>query len=114
MPIFQADLYSHEPEPEPEPEFIEPTPINVASSGLRRLSEESIRTELCEGPIPDSPPRSKTPERLEGVENAISDRASLIERLKRAQSPPTWIPNRHVRCDSVLCARVFANTVHAA
>ncbi|KAH7189299.1 uncharacterized protein B0J16DRAFT_112066 [Fusarium flagelliforme] len=94
MPIFQADLYSHEPESEPE--FIEPTPINVASSGLRRLSEESIRTELCEGPIPDSPPRSKTPERVEGVENAISDRASLIERLKRAQSPPTWIPNRHL------------------
>lgn len=101
MPIFQADIDNHEP----ELECIEQTPINVAPSGLRRLSEESIRTELCEGPIPDSPPRSKTPERIEGAENAISDRASLIERLKRAQSPPIWIPNRHVRCDSISCAQ---------
>ncbi|KAG8669780.1 hypothetical protein FPOAC2_09121 [Fusarium poae] len=94
MPIFQADLDNHNPEPEPE--FIEPSPIHVPSSGLRRLSEESIRTELCEGLVPDSPPRSKSPQELEVVENAISDRASLIERLKRAQSPPTWVPNRHL------------------
>ncbi|KAL6914090.1 hypothetical protein FSST1_011850 [Fusarium sambucinum] len=94
MPIFQADLDNHEPEPEPE--SIEPSPINVPSSGLRRLSEESIRTELCEGPVPDSPLRSKTPQEVEGAENAISDRATLIERLKRAQSPPIWIPNQHL------------------
>jgi hypothetical protein len=60
----------------------------------RRVSEESIRTELCEGPIPDSPPKAATPE--PGVENAVSDRAELIERLKRGESP-TWVPNRHVR-----------------
>jgi len=59
----------------------------------RRASEESIRTELCEGPIPDSPPKAATPE--QGVEKAVSDRAELIERLKRGESP-TWIPNRHV------------------
>ncbi|CAF3484505.1 unnamed protein product [Fusarium graminearum] len=94
MPIFQADLDNHEPEPKPE--HIEPSPINLPSSGLRRLSEESIRTELCEGLVPDSPPRSKTPHEVEGAENAISDRASLIERLKRAQSPPICIPNRHL------------------
>lgn len=59
----------------------------------RRLSEESIRTDLCEGPVPDSPPRPVTPQQL--VPHAVSDRAELIERLKRGESP-TWIPNRHV------------------
>ncbi|KAF5673779.1 hypothetical protein FHETE_3166 [Fusarium heterosporum] len=87
MPIFQADLDNHEP--------VEPSPIDVVSSSLRRLSEESIRTELCEGPIPDSPPHSNNPETFDGAETAISDRASLIERLKRAQSPP-WISNRQL------------------
>lgn len=105
MPIFQADLDNHEPEPKPE--HIEPSPINLPSSGLRRLSEESIRTELCEGLVPDSPPRSKTPQEVEGAENAISDRASLIERLKRAQSPPICIPNRHVSHNFRFCTQVF-------
>ncbi|KAF4973764.1 hypothetical protein FSARC_24 [Fusarium sarcochroum] len=90
MPIFQADL---------DHEHVEPPPIDVASPRLRRLSEESIRTELCEGPVPDSPPRSSSPGRNDGADSAISDRASLIERLKRAQSP-TWIPSRHL--DSII------------
>ncbi|KAK0715689.1 hypothetical protein B0H67DRAFT_489581 [Lasiosphaeris hirsuta] len=59
----------------------------------RRVSEESIRTDLCEGPIPDSPPKPATPE--QAVSNTVSDRAELIERLKRGESP-TWIPNRHL------------------
>ncbi|KAK4662858.1 hypothetical protein QC763_602650 [Podospora pseudopauciseta] len=61
----------------------------------RKLSEESIRTELCEGPIPDSPPvpfKSTTPE---PPSHAVSDRAELIERIKRGESP-TWVPNRHL------------------
>ncbi|KAF5018660.1 hypothetical protein F66182_9353 [Fusarium sp. NRRL 66182] len=93
MPIFQADLEHHEP--------VEPPAIRVASPKLRRLSEESIRTELCEGPVSDSPPRESSPRRNDATDNddAISDRAALIERLKRAQSP-TWIPNRHL--DSVI------------
>ncbi|KAJ4270068.1 hypothetical protein NW762_001741 [Fusarium torreyae] len=90
MPIFQADL-DHEP--------VEPPPLDVASPRLRRLSEESIRTELCEGPVPDSPPRSTSPGRNDSADGAISDRASLIERLKRGQSP-TWIPSRHL--DSII------------
>lgn len=57
----------------------------------RRLSEESIRTDLCEGLVPDSPPRPVTPQQPQ----AVCDRAELIERLKRGESP-TWIPNRHV------------------
>ncbi|KAI0132144.1 hypothetical protein BJ170DRAFT_232847 [Xylariales sp. AK1849] len=59
---------------------------------VRKLSEESIRTELCEGPIPESP-RLKTPENE--ASTTCSDRAELIERLKRGESP-TWIPNRHI------------------
>ncbi|OHW90475.1 hypothetical protein CSPAE12_10950 [Colletotrichum incanum] len=59
---------------------------------VRKLSEESIRTELCEGPILESP-RPSTPE--SDAAAVTSDRAELIERLKRGESP-TWVPNRHV------------------
>ncbi|KAK1834374.1 hypothetical protein QBC39DRAFT_26136 [Podospora conica] len=62
----------------------------------RRVSEESIRTDLCEGPIPDSPPVLKSPTpHGNPLSSAVSDRAELIERLKRGESP-TWIPNRHL------------------
>ncbi|KAF4992453.1 hypothetical protein FDECE_13717 [Fusarium decemcellulare] len=87
MPIFQDDLDHHEP--------VEPPPVDVAAHKLRRLSEESICTELCEGLVPDSPPRPSAAARTDDGDGAISDRAALIERLKRAQSP-TWIPNRHL------------------
>ncbi|KAJ3506162.1 hypothetical protein NM208_g16109 [Fusarium decemcellulare] len=87
MPIFQDDLDHHEP--------VEPPPVDVAAHKLRRLSEESICTELCEGLVPDSPPRPSAAARTDDGDGAISDRAALIERLKRTQSP-TWIPNRHV------------------
>ncbi|CAI4216893.1 unnamed protein product [Parascedosporium putredinis] len=43
----------------------------------RRLSEESIRTELCEGPIPDSP-TPPTPERPQSQ----TDTSELIERFR--------------------------------
>ncbi|KAK3323522.1 hypothetical protein B0T19DRAFT_359566 [Cercophora scortea] len=60
----------------------------------RRLSEVSIRTELCEGPMPDSPPsqqlRPTTPPE-QHFSSIVSDRAELIERLKRGESP-TWVP----------------------
>ncbi|KAK0629964.1 hypothetical protein B0T17DRAFT_489002 [Bombardia bombarda] len=76
-------------------------PVDIHRPLSRRVSEESIRTELCEGPVPDSPPphppKSATPEQL--LSNLVSDRTELIERLKRGESP-TWVPNRHVRCCS--------------
>lgn len=72
---------------------VQPEPTR---SLTRKFSEESIRTELCEGPIPDSP-RAITPERTLAQDiMTVSDRAELIERLKRGESP-TWVPNRHVR-----------------
>lgn len=61
----------------------------------RRSSEESIRTELCDGPIPDSPPKSISPAPDLSLIEA-TDRAELIERLKRGESP-AWNPKRHVR-----------------
>ena len=65
----------------------------------RRTSEESIRTEFCEGPVLDdsNPPSSETDPVVETVAAQVetSDRAELIERLKRGESP-TWVPNRKV------------------
>jgi hypothetical protein len=84
-------------------EIISPIPIQtqVVGSLGRRVSEESIRTELCEGPLPDSPKDASPPVSPgnSDLSHATSDRAELIERLKRGESP-TWIPNRHVRFSS--------------
>ena len=68
---------------------------------MRRLSEESIRTEDCEGPILDSAMDHVTLQpgilaRVSSNGEAIcSDRAELMERIKRGESP-TWIPNQAV------------------
>ncbi|KAH8173320.1 chromosome segregation during meiosis domain-containing protein [Sarocladium implicatum] len=100
MPIFQADLDSDRL-PAAQPQLQRQTvPLpDPAASRLRRLSEESLRTELCEGPVPDSPPEdvspSRSPSEIKSPQTPLSDRADLIERLKRAQSPP-WLTNRRV------------------
>ena len=71
----------------------------------RKDSEESIRTELCEGLVPDTPEEEKNIPALEldtsfGFPyNGSSDRGELIERLKRGDSP-NWLPNRNV-CESL-------------
>ena len=60
----------------------------------RRVSEESIRTEFCEGPV-GSPCTPTTPEgKLAGA--LVYDRAELIHRLKMKKSP-IWVPGHHVR-----------------
>ncbi|KAJ2902743.1 uncharacterized protein MKZ38_000169 [Zalerion maritima] len=90
MPIFQEDLERGDGSEDPPPS--RPIPIDSPSQLLRRkCSEESIRTDLCEGIIPDSP-KPTTPE---NDPELISDRAELIERLKRGESP-TWVPNRRL------------------
>ena len=68
----------------------------------RKLSEESIRTEFCDGPLPDAPPWD-TPAKqdkdilTESVSGTrTSNRAELIEKIKRGESP-TWVPNQAVR-----------------
>ena len=82
---------------------IEGLPTSHVNS-MRRLSEESMRTEDCDGPIPDPSMDDFPPERggmANNKEEALcSDRAELIERLKRGESP-TWVPNRAVSSYSV-------------
>ncbi|KAI0379795.1 hypothetical protein F5Y04DRAFT_259156 [Hypomontagnella monticulosa] len=92
MPIFQTDLERRESAEQQDPAMAPPTGQFPHDSTLRRKhSEESISTDLCEGPIlDDATPR--TPERNQPTE--CSDRSELIERLKRGESP-TWKPNRH-------------------
>ena len=73
----------------------------MTEAELRRRSEESIRTEDCEGPVPDepmeslSPPEGNAEASSSNGEAVCSNRAELIERLKRGESPQ-WIPNRSV------------------
>ena len=68
-------------------------------STIRRLSEESLPTELCEGPIPDSPlqppVRDHNDHDNDDVEDMTSSREELIERLKKGGSP-IWVPGRQV------------------
>lgn len=95
MPMFQDHLDEDLPTSGVPGGSSQPIRIQIPSPSpplARKLSEESIRTELCDGPVPDSP-APRTPER--DISTATSDRAELIERLKRGESP-TWIPNRHV------------------
>lgn len=98
MPIF------HDPERPWDGLTSTKKPVNLEEPIVpmleRRTSEESIRTEFCEGPVlDDSKPASPQPNpAAESVPAPVetSDRAELIERLKRGESP-TWVPNRKVR-----------------
>ncbi|KAH7031108.1 uncharacterized protein B0I36DRAFT_242481 [Microdochium trichocladiopsis] len=70
----------------------DPHSTNYIAAGARpsvhrRLSEESLPVELCDGPLPDFSSRPRTPARAD--QGVCTDRAELIERLKRSQSP-TW------------------------
>lgn len=70
----------------------------------RKCSEESIRTEFCDGPEPEGLEWNRMDEAERGPESSTaagtrtSDRAELIERIKRGESP-TWVPKQAV-CDS--------------
>lgn len=93
MPIAHHDLNQpngRSVDAEESPVLYQPPP-----STLRRLSEESLPTELCEGPIPDSPQRPPAQTNDDDMEDMTSSREELIERLKKGGSP-IWIPNRHV------------------
>lgn len=103
MPIFQDDLSVDNGSPPLEPTIpSEPDSPENDGSGLRRkVSEESIRTDLCEGPVPESFEEKKNlPTReldssFRFPIHGTSDRAELIERLKRGENP-NWLPNRNV------------------
>ncbi|KAL2111599.1 hypothetical protein VUR80DRAFT_9731 [Thermomyces stellatus] len=103
MPIFQKDLEQEPPQsrggftfqdapagsdtPQRTSPQASSPPIDIQTPS-RKLSE-SIRTDLCDGPLLDSP-RPATPEQ---DSQPSYGRAELIERLKRGQSP-TWSSGR--------------------
>ncbi|KAI1136972.1 hypothetical protein F5Y05DRAFT_389703 [Hypoxylon sp. FL0543] len=93
MPIFHLDIERRESAEHPSSPTMASPPRQIRRDcGLRRQqSEESISTELCEGPVLDSP-APRTPEQSSQTE--CCDRSELIERLKRGESP-TWKPSRH-------------------
>ena len=101
MPIFQ----------DPDRRFSQPDQSSASlpqANNLRlKTSEESIRTEFCDGFLPDVPPLWKglgdqpappetdgSPQGKAGV--CTSDRNELMERIKRGESP-TWVPSQTVR-----------------
>jgi hypothetical protein len=107
MPIFQDDFGGDRGTP-PLKKLSSPPLLGLPlerNTVTRRASEESIRTDLCEGPIPDSPGgHSESPPRdsQTGFSFSIhetSNRVELIERLKRGQTS-TWLPNLNVSFSS--------------
>ena len=103
MPIFQ------------EPDYILPKRVQASELPsrdiiMRRPSEESIRTEFCDGPLPDTPLENTLETRdhrrredspgNNGYGVCTSDRIELMERIKRGESP-TWVPSQTV-CQSRL------------
>jgi len=116
MPIFQDDLGAARGTP-PSKQTLSPL-SNSSLEGhviTRKSSEESIRTELCEGPLLDSPAdesvlaNEQLESNLKFPIHGTSDRAELIERLKRGESP-TWLPNRNVGAKIIL-VEAFVLTV---
>ncbi|KFY82418.1 hypothetical protein V500_10565 [Pseudogymnoascus sp. VKM F-4518 (FW-2643)] len=97
MPYFQDPDGHAASTPPNRPTFTFPGP---RYRELRREpSEESIRTDLCEGPVPDSPDdAAPTAEDEAGTSShdassCVSDRQELMERLKRGESP-IWSPKK--------------------
>ena len=75
---------------------------SVYHADMRRQSEESIRTQDCDGPVPevsmkDAPAEPGKHSNENQKENVCTSRAELIERIKRGESP-TWVPNQAVSC----------------
>lgn len=73
---------------------VETTTCSLGHSSrlTRKASDDSIRTELCEGLLYDVPARPVEDDGNEASASVeVSDRNELIERLKRGESP-TWKP----------------------
>ncbi|TVY65671.1 Uncharacterized protein LSUE1_G008041 [Lachnellula suecica] len=101
MPIFQDDLAAGQVPPDKPSKTNRPESPLQGISMTRKASEESIRTELCEGPLLETPEeRRRSPVGTLDTGFAFpihgtSDRIELMERLKRGESP-TWLPNRNL------------------
>lgn len=98
MPIFQDDLDGGgQRSPPTMPPIANSPPGDIVLA--RKLSEESIRTELCDGPLLESPEYAdhsiSTAAKSEFMFPAheTSGRELLIEQLKKENSK-TWWTNR--------------------
>ncbi|RFU35643.1 hypothetical protein B7463_g645, partial [Scytalidium lignicola] len=100
MPIFQDDISTGGGTPLDRPAIPVASLPDERNAMKRRLSEESIRTELCEGLVLESPRGNvaSSPgfpnEYLEFPTLVATDRVELIQRLKRGQTS-TWPPNKN-------------------
>ncbi|TVY44580.1 Uncharacterized protein LSUB1_G000846, partial [Lachnellula subtilissima] len=90
MPIFQDDLVSGQVSPDtPAKKSRSHSPLEAIPM-TRKVSEESIRTELCEGPLLDTPEEQRNSS--VGILDAsfsfpihgTSDRGEIISRLKKS------------------------------
>jgi hypothetical protein len=89
MPIF------HDPEYPPLHSSLKKEEA-IEDVKMRKVSEESIRTEFCEGPLlENSLPLEGETLNPAPPSPSVSDRLELIERIKRGESP-NWVPNRPV------------------
>ncbi|KAF8863251.1 hypothetical protein BDZ45DRAFT_670555 [Acephala macrosclerotiorum] len=101
MPIFQDDLGGGHDSPPSKPATRLSTSPVIEKSLARKLSEDSIRTDLCEGPLVASleeesnMPSRDVESRPRTSGHGTSDRGAFIELLKRGESP-TWLPNRNL------------------
>ncbi|KAK2630433.1 hypothetical protein QTJ16_001253 [Diplocarpon rosae] len=99
MPIFQDDLGRSRRSLQVKPMAVRRSTSPEGGSLMeRKLSEESVRTELCEGPIPDMPedersfPTAGLASDFQFLDNGMSDRPELIGNLQRDESP-AWLPS---------------------
>jgi hypothetical protein len=104
MPIFQDDLSTGRcATPPRKAELLFTAQAPVGEEMRRQISEESIRTELCEGPVMDNMCAARPGEEDDGPEaqEVVEDPkpafhpAELIERLKQSKTS-SWIPKRPV------------------
>ncbi|KAG0649200.1 hypothetical protein D0Z07_4495 [Hyphodiscus hymeniophilus] len=104
MPIFSDDLGNGQgartPPTKPGISTLSNSPLDETKI-TRKVSEESIRTDLCEGPLLDDPeedhdcPAADSTTGFAFPSLGRSDRVELIQRLKRGQNP-AWFPNRNL------------------
>ncbi|CZT43826.1 uncharacterized protein RSE6_03916 [Rhynchosporium secalis] len=102
MPIFQDDFGSSQGTPPAKSAIPRRSMSPEGGNTMERMSsEDSIRTDLCEGHIPDTPEEGRSlaapglTSNLIYAKTGTSDRSERIERLKRGGST-AWLPNRNL------------------
>lgn len=105
MPFFQDDLGETLPTKQIRPLPVLSESLSPQETGpliKRKASEESIRTELCEGLLLDSPPKDTKRLLDSGYQfpdkgNGTSDRGELVGRMNRSDEHAGWLAGADVR-----------------